>query len=68
MSAQQQRTIDLQKALSIARKALERIKHGARYPEDIAEAALDEMWPLEKKQQLQGLVGHVRRGAKVEGE
>lgn len=56
------RIIELQKALKIARDALERIRHGhARNPEATAETALDAMWPLERKQQLQGLVGHERR-------
>ena len=57
-----QRVIDLQQALRIARSALENIKNGhSRNPEREAEEALDRMWPLERKQPLQGLVGHERR-------
>lgn len=53
-----QRTIDLQKSLKIARTALERIQCGHRDPEGLATQALDEMWKLEPKQSLQGVVGH----------
>lgn len=56
-----QRIIDLQKSLRIAREALERIKYGTTRAEAIAEEALDKMWKLEPKQQLQVLVGHERR-------
>jgi hypothetical protein len=57
-----QRVIDLQKALKISRVALEKIKFGhSKSPEKDAEEALDLMWPLERKQQLQGLVGHEKR-------
>ena len=56
------RIIDLQKSLKIARDALELIRHGhSRNPEATAEKALDAMWPLERKQQIQGLVGHEKR-------
>lgn len=57
----QQRIIELQKSLKIARAALERIKYGTSRAEQIAETALDEMWKLEPKQQLQGIVGHGKR-------
>lgn len=54
-----ERVIELQKALKIARETLEKIKNGhSRDPEADAEAALDRMRPLERKQPLQGLVGH----------
>lgn len=55
-----QRIIDLQKSLKIARTALEHIKYGPHRPsvEQIAGDALDEMFKLEPKQPLQGLVGH----------
>jgi hypothetical protein len=70
MSASDARRIaDLQKQVKIARDALDRIKHrqcGCRgllalTPERVAEEALDEMWRLDQKQPLQGLVGHERR-------
>lgn len=54
----QPRIIELQKALTIARRALERIQCGHRDPEGLATQALDGMWKLEPKQQLQTLVGH----------
>jgi hypothetical protein len=56
-----ERSIELQKQLRLAKQALEKIKHGhtGRYEASvIAEAALDEIWPLDRKQPLQGLVGH----------
>ena len=55
------RIIELQKSLRLAKQALEKIKYGhtGRYEASvIAEQALDEIWPLEPKQQIQGLVGH----------
>jgi len=55
------RIVELQKALRLAKQALEKIKHGhlGRHEASfVAEAALDEIWPLERKQPLQGLVGH----------
>lgn len=55
------RIIELQKSLKIAREALERIKYGTTRAQRIAEEALDDMWKLEPKQQLQGLVGHERQ-------
>lgn len=56
-----QRIVELQKALRVARTALERIQCGHRNPEGLAGQALDEMWKLEPKQQLQTLVGHAPR-------
>lgn len=56
-----QRIVDLQKSLSIARSALERIQCGHRDPEGLATQALDGMWKLEPKQPLQGVVGHAPR-------
>lgn len=55
------RIIDLQKSLKVARRALEAIRDGWRNPEAMASDALDAMWRLEKKQPLQGLVGHERK-------
>lgn len=49
---------ELQKQVTIATMALERIKAGSRDPEGVASAALDAMWVIGPKQQLQGLVGH----------
>ena len=56
-----ERIIELNKAIKIAKTALEKIKHGSSNVEDIAEDALCEMFPLEAKQPLQGLVGHDKR-------
>lgn len=55
------RIIELQKQLSIARRALERIAHGTFQAEAIAVDALDKMMPLDAKYPLQGLVGHEPR-------
>lgn len=56
------RIIELQKSLRIAREALEKIKWGHAHPNSatVAADALDEMFRLEQKQQLQGLCGHER--------
>lgn len=61
MSASQARIVELQRYLKIARDALEKIKNGTSDPYHVADIALEETWPLEKKQPLQGLVGHERR-------
>lgn len=55
------RIIELQKSLKIAREALERVSYGTTRAEAIASEALDKIWKLEPKQQLQGLVGHAPR-------
>lgn len=58
----QKRIIELQKSLRIARNAMERIAQGhARDPEQLCQETLTELWKLEAKQQLQGLVGHAPR-------
>ncbi|MCS3690989.1 hypothetical protein [Bradyrhizobium elkanii] len=56
-----QRIIEMQKSLKIAREALERIHYGTPRAEAIATEALNEIWRLETRQQLQGLVGHTPR-------
>jgi hypothetical protein len=56
-----QRIIELQKSLKIAREALERIHYGTTRAETIATEALNEIWRLEPKQPLQGVVGHTPR-------
>jgi len=61
-SAQQQRIVELQRQVRIAREALERIMRQSCRAESIAETALDEMMPLDRKYPLQGLVGHEKRG------
>ena len=64
MSTGQGRILALQRQVTIARRALERIKdghRGGRDAETIAGDALDEMWRHEPTQPLQGLVGHERR-------
>lgn len=58
---QQQRIIELQRQVRGAMKALNWIAAGCRNPEAVASEALDAMWPLERKQPLQGLVGHEPR-------
>jgi len=63
MASERERIIELQRQLSIARKALTNISGGCRDPEGKAHAALDEMRPLDPKAPLQGLVGHERRPA-----
>lgn len=59
------RIIALQRQLKIARDALTRICSGEEQYSNrstrVAETALDEMWRLDPKQPLQGLVGHERR-------
>jgi hypothetical protein len=55
------RIVELQKALRIARTALEKIRWGTSSPSSVAEQALDEMWKLDPKQPLQGIVGHAQR-------
>ena len=55
------RIVELQKALRIARVALEKIQYGSRNPARVAEEALDQMWKLDPKQPLQGIVGHATR-------
>lgn len=52
------RIICLQGQLKIARAALNRISAGCRDPELAAVNALDEIWKLDRKQPLQGIVGH----------
>lgn len=61
MTEQQQRIVELQRQLKIARGALGRIMSGCRDPEAVADNALTAMWPSDQKQPLQGLVGHERR-------
>ena len=58
MKNHSQRIIELQKQVRIAREALEKIRHGSGCPERVAEDALERLWPLDRKQPLQGLVGH----------
>jgi hypothetical protein len=55
------RIVELQKSLRIAREALERISNGTTRAESVAAEALDKIWKLEPKQQLQGIVGHEPR-------
>jgi hypothetical protein len=58
-----QRIVELQKSLKVARDALTRIAAGTTQSGRIAEEALDAMWKLEPKQQLQGIVGHQKASA-----
>lgn len=59
-----QRIIELQKSLRIVKIALEKIAscecHFKGDVVDVAQEALDQIWPLERKAPLQGLVGHGR--------
>lgn len=52
------RIVELQKSLKVARDALMRIANGHPRSQRLAEDALTELWKLEPKQQLQGIVGH----------
>ncbi len=58
---QQERIIELQRQVKVAREALERIKYAPNNAELLADLALENMRPLDPKQPLQGLVGHERR-------
>lgn len=57
------RIIHLQKQVRIARLALEAVQRGEGDPYEAATTALDELFKLDQKQPLQGLVGHERRSA-----
>lgn len=59
--AQKDRIVNLQQQVKVARDALKRIAAGSTRAEWIAEDALDDMWRLDDKQPLQGIVGHARR-------
>lgn len=59
--AEKDRIVSLQGQLKIARDALNRISCGCRDPELAAVNALDDIWKLDRKQPLQGIVGHERR-------
>lgn len=61
--ADKQRIIDLQRQVSIARKALERIAHGCRDPDGVAEEALDGMMAKDhptRRAPLAGVLGWER--------
>lgn len=57
------RRLDAEAALTIARRALEKIAHGHAHGrvESVASEALDEMFRVGQKQPLQGIVGHEHR-------
>ena len=57
----QERIIELQRQIKIAKEAISKIKNGCRDPEGVAADAEEKIWPLDRKQPLQGLVGHQRR-------
>lgn len=57
----QEHLVELQRQVNVARNALLRIASGhGRNPEAEASNALDVMWPMDRKQPLQPLVGHGR--------
>lgn len=59
MGRLQQRIIDLQRQLKLAKDALEKIAGGrSSDPEDEAQGALDRIEDLDKSYNLQGLCGH----------
>lgn len=60
MNKQQDRIVELQRQVKIAKAALTKIKCGCRDPESEASTALDDMWANDKKQALQVLLGHER--------
>lgn len=51
------RIIALQRQVMIAKRALEKIAHGGRDPEGIADAALYDMLPRDKPAPMAGLMG-----------
>lgn len=57
------RLIELQRQVRISKTALTVIAHGCRNHETVAAEALDALWALDKKQPLQGVVGHGDRQA-----
>jgi hypothetical protein len=57
----QTRIVDLQRQLKISKTALAAISGGCRNHETVASEALDALWALDKKQPLQGVVGHERQ-------
>lgn len=57
----QERIINLQAQLKSAKAALAMIAAGCRNPESVADHCMYEIWPRDRKQPLQGLVGHERR-------
>lgn len=64
MAINKDRVINLQRQVRIAQTALERIQYDhASNPTSIAENALTEIWKLDPKQSLQGIVGHERQHA-----
>ena len=59
---EKEKRIIAEKQLTVARRVLEKIGYGhSVLPERDALEALDEMFRIGPKQQLQGLVGHERR-------
>lgn len=56
-----QRIIDLQKQVTLARRALERIAHSSLDPVGTALTAIDEMQALDKGVPLTGLLGWEKR-------
>lgn len=61
--SQKERIVDLQRQVRISKTALTAIAHGCRNHETVAAEALDALWTLDKKQPLQGVVGHGDRQA-----
>lgn len=55
------RIVELQKSLTLAKRALEKIYYGCHDPEGVAGNALDALRPLTPKQPMQDLVGHERQ-------
>lgn len=61
--SQKARLIELQKQVRISKTALTAISNGCRNHETVATEALDALWALDKKQPLQGVVGHQTEAA-----
>ena len=55
------RIIELQRQNKLFRDALTRITSGCRDPEGVADEAIYNSMPLDRKYPLQGVVGHERR-------
>lgn len=65
MKPGQNRIIELQRQLKIARAALATIaRQYSSNPHLVEDQALQDMRPLDKKQPLHGLVGHERRAGR----
>lgn len=61
MSQSQQRIVELQRQVKVAKSALAKIACGINNPDQVADDAIYEMRPMDPKVPLQGIVGHERQ-------